>query len=321
MALENKMEDLVIDCYKNFHMEYHCIFLRQVSSSHIPLRIASHTEWRWKSRKPVLWFHLDIYFFLLQMSSVSSLMLQLHGWHEWERPSQSCSIWHNWKTVPVSCNKKCDLEKTTGVNSGTLYCAQGKNFVRPLGCFFQPRDPGCSAKKVSPNMGEFTHLKISCCSGAEVWRWAQKAGFSITLPNECIQAGRVQPGVPQCMLFVFIWTLALGAVAADLYLPTDWVKIKELHLQCAVRGSPVWQTQQVHLSVLRARTDWEHCSDPQLAALSTAPLPSVFTSWIGPVPLLKTWIPSHSSLRNQAGIYCNTGSCTMEVPLLVNMSW
>lgn len=63
MALENKMEDLVIDCYRNFHMEYHCIFLRQVSSSHIPLRIASHTEWRWKARKPVLWFHLDIYFF------------------------------------------------------------------------------------------------------------------------------------------------------------------------------------------------------------------------------------------------------------------
>lgn len=119
-------------------------------------------------------------------------------------------------------------------------CAQGKNFVRPLGCFFQPRDPGSSANKISPNMGEFTHLKISCCSGAEVWRWAQKAGFSITLPNKCIQAGRVQPGVPQCILFVFIWTLALGAVAADLYLPSDWVTIKELHLQCVPWQSVQW---------------------------------------------------------------------------------
>lgn len=44
MALENKMEDLIVDCYRNFHMEYHCIFLRHVSSCHTPLRIGSHAE-------------------------------------------------------------------------------------------------------------------------------------------------------------------------------------------------------------------------------------------------------------------------------------
>lgn len=44
MALENKMEELIVDCYRNFPMEYHCTFLRHVSSSHTPLRIGSHAK-------------------------------------------------------------------------------------------------------------------------------------------------------------------------------------------------------------------------------------------------------------------------------------
>lgn len=112
-------------------------------------------------------------FFLLQISRASNLIFHHHGWHEGESPSQLCSIQHHWKTVPVSCNTKCDLE-TNHRNKlwSRLPYAQGKNFVRPLGCFFQPRELGSSAKKTSPNVEEFTHLKNLML----FWSWDLEMG-------------------------------------------------------------------------------------------------------------------------------------------------
>lgn len=44
LALVNLMGDLVVDCNREFHAEYHCMYLRIASLRHMTFTIASHAE-------------------------------------------------------------------------------------------------------------------------------------------------------------------------------------------------------------------------------------------------------------------------------------
>lgn len=90
-------------------------------------------------------------------------------------------------------------------------------------------------------------------------------------------------------------------------------------------ASPMTNTTDAHLSAEGTNRKRTLLRPLSLLPSAEFPYPQFFTSWVGPVPLFKAWIQPHFSLRNLSGIYCNTGasngSCRMEVPLLVNVSW
>lgn len=68
-----KMTDVTSNQSREFQPEYqyHCILLRHLSSSHVRFTIISHTEWRWKGRGLIFFFHVD-FFFQFQVSDAST---------------------------------------------------------------------------------------------------------------------------------------------------------------------------------------------------------------------------------------------------------
>lgn len=165
------MGDVVSDYSREFHPEYHSIFLRLPSSSHMPFTITSYTEQRWKGKRSIFSFHVDFFFLVpnIQCIHYSSVMEDLNGRICVNHIKSSIAK----RLLQSHLSTKCNLEMNWLVSVLSYVKNHCPDSPMPRGRILSDHSASFSSPEMLVTLlrnkvGELIYIKILCCSGAEI---------------------------------------------------------------------------------------------------------------------------------------------------------